>query len=325
MTKSRPVRNPELEALIAELHGLLGPAEAKLEQEAPPATRPHVLVVGAPRGGTTLLLQWLAASGAFWYPTNLAARLSRTPALAVRLERLLTDPALAFGDDLFDLGGGVDFRSDLGKTRGALAPNEFWFFWRRFLPTSELRALGDEGLAGSDLGGLRAALASIEAAVQRPLAMKGMMVQYDLEAFARALPNAFFLHVVRDPVYNAQSLLEARMGFHGSRESWYSAKPADHDRLAGLPPEEQVVGQVASTHRAIRAGRAAIDPARSLEVDYESFCAHPARTWATLAAKLGALGQALPEVHRGPARFEVTNVDRLDAATMARLRELCAR
>jgi hypothetical protein len=322
MTKSRPTRNEKLDALIAELHDALAPAEAELEQSAEGRGLPLVLIVGAPRGGTTLLLQWLAASGAFAYPTNLLARLSRAPAIGARLQQLFTNPEFDFDGDLFDLRSEVGFSSNLGKTKGALAPNEFWFFWRRFLPTSTIRALGPEGVAETDTEGLRAALASLEDVFDKPFAMKGLMVQFDLAAFAEVLPNAFFLHVVRDPVYNAQSLLESRERYFGSRDAWYSVEPANVDELKALPPEEQVIGQVAATHAAVREGRAAIDPGRSLEVDYEAFCDDPAALWSALRAKLGALGHELPEAHPGPTRFDVTNVDRLDAATMARLREL---
>lgn len=325
MPKSRPTRNTKLEALIGELHDLFAPAEAQLAERAPASSRPLVLVVGAPRGGTTLLLQWLASSGAFAYPTNLLARLSHTPAVAARIQTLLTDPEYGFDGDLFDLGGPVDFSSNLGKTKGALAPNEFWFFWRRFLPTTELRHLGDEGVAATDAEGLRAGLAALEEAFGKPLAMKGLMVQLDLEAFARILPRAFFLHVVRDPLYNAQSLLEAREGYYSDRGEWYASKPANYDELARLSPEEQVVGQCASVHRAIRAGRAAIDPGRSMEISYEAFCADPGAAWSTLRERLAAMGHELPAQHPGPERFEVTNVDRLEPETMARLRELVAR
>ena len=43
-----------------------------------------------------------------------------------------------------DRDGG--FVSELGKSRGWLAPNEFWYFWRRFLPFQDLDWLPDEEL-----------------------------------------------------------------------------------------------------------------------------------------------------------------------------------
>lgn len=314
----------DLDGLIEELHELLAPAEAELEAVESHCRYPVVLVVGAPRGGTTLLYSWLAASGAFAYPTNLMARLSRVPAISARLQKLYTDPAYRFGDELFDLTGHVGYESDLGKTAGALAPNEVWFLWRRFLPTTEIQALGPDGVAATDVDGLRAALASIETVFDKPLAMKGMMLQYDLARFAELLPEAFFLHIERDTVANAQSLLLAREQRTGSRNDWYSAKPANWEDIAQLPPTAQVVEQVRQTHRAIRDGLDHVDASRWLRWSYEDFCGAPANHWEELHAALGGLGGDIPAEYRGPTEFEVRNEDRLDPADVATIRALVA-
>ncbi len=327
MNSARPIPNPKLDAVIADLHSALAPGEVELEKGAKGLRLPQVMIVGAPRGGTTLMLQWLAASGAFAYPTNFMARLSAAPAIAARLQQMYTNPEFGFGDDLLDVqqpeGGALAdgaFESSLGKTRGALAPSEYWFFWRRFLKTQALGELGAERLEDVDVGGLQSALAALEDVFAKPLAMKGLMIQFDLAAFAQLLPRTFFLHVVRDPVYNGQSLLEARERYHGSRDEWYSVEPSNIDALRSLPPEEQVIGQVRATHRAIGVGLAQVDPSRWLSVRYEAFCDDPGAVWTKLAGKLAQHGLELPGAHPGPPRFEATNQDRLDAPTLERLR-----
>lgn len=312
--KGEWLRNERLEGLLEELSDLLAPVEDGVRRAGADTRYPVVLIVGAPRSGTTVLLQWLAATGCFAYPTNLLSRFYRAPAVGARIQLLLTDERYAFRDELWDLGGTGDFTSELGKTRGALAPNEFWYFWRRFLPADGFRKLSADELAKVDGTGLREELAAIEAVFDQPFAMKAAILQYDLAALARILPNTFFLHVEREPLYNVQSLLEARVKYFGDREHWYSVQPPGYEELLGLDPVRQVAGQVALTRTSLTRELAELGADRSLRVGYESFCEDPAAVWSALGAKLAALGYELPAEYSGPPRFESANELRLDAA-----------
>ncbi len=311
-------RNRGLEELLAELSVLLAPAEEAALSLPRERDWPVVLVVGLPRSGTTLAMQWLATSGAFAYPTNLLSRFYAAPAIGARVQELLTNPQFAFRDELEGLAAPVDFHSDLGKTRGPLAPNEFWYFWRRFLPTVGIEPIGDL-LDEVDAEGLNAELAAVADVFGKPFALKGLMWVYDLPGAARLLPTAVFLHVERDPVYNAQSLLEARERFFGDRERWYSARPPEAATLDALTPVEQVIGQVVYTQRHIAAGLREVDPTRKLHVRYDAFCRDPASTWRELAVCLAAQGCDLPS-YDGPARFDDTDQPRLPAEDLDALR-----
>ena len=304
-------RNELLEQLLHETNRILAPAERALLEKGAAPRLPTLLIVGPPRSGTTLLLQWLAASGRFAYPSNLMSRFYLAPAVGARIQLLLTDERFAFRDELWDLGRSSDFSSDLGKTRGALSPNEFWYFWRRFLPNEELRALSDDELTRIDAQGLRQELAAVEQVFEKPLALKAMILQYNLAALIGILPTALILHVHRSPVYNAQSILEAREKFFGDRRQWYSAKPPQYASLLDLDPAGQVAGQVYYTLRSIEGQLEQLDARRWMRVDYESLCAEPRRVYAELRGKLYELGCALPAAYDGPASFEHTNQMRI--------------
>jgi hypothetical protein len=311
-------RNRGLEDLLRDLSELLAPAERLALARQRERAWPVVLVIGPPRSGTTLAMQWLAASGAFGYPTNLLSRFYAAPAIGARVQELLTNPRYAFRDELAGLAREVDFTSDLGKTRGALAPNEFWYFWRRFLPTVDIEPLGER--AGEvDVSGLNAELAALADVFEKPLALKGLMLMYDLPAAAAFLPDAIFLHLERDPLFNAQSLLEARERFFGDRARWYSARPPEAAELERGSPFEQIAGQVVHTQRHIADGLRAVDPTRKLSVSYAGFCADPAATWSALGERLAARGCPLPG-YDGPPRFEATDTPRLAPADLAALR-----
>lgn len=326
MSRGAPEHNPQLDAMLAELAAPLGAGEAQLLEQLADAGRaaprhPVVLVVGAPRSGTTLLVQWLHATGCFGVPSNLMARFSASPGLAARLQAVLFDERLRYGDQLDDLAAPASFESDLGKTRGALAPNEYFFFWRRHLGRSDLAPLGDAAVDAVDWARVRAELAAIESGLDRPVATKGLMLQYDLARVAAALPEALFVFVRREPFFNAQSLLAARERFHGDRAVWYSTRPPGCEVLDARAPEEQTVGQVHLDRRAIEAGVASLPAGRRITIDYEAFCADTGALWSALRERIGAL----PPTSSAPSAFGATNAVRVDARTEAALRDACER
>jgi hypothetical protein len=293
--------------LLQELNGLLAPAEAQVAARFTTPRYPVLLVMGVPRSGTTLMMQWLASLGHFAYPSNLISRFYAAPYIGARIQQLLTDPAYRFGDEIPDFARELDYSSALGKTRGVLAPNEFWYFWRRFFPVTEPRYLEPHELAQVDREGFSAELAALESAFDKPLALKGLILSLNIPFLASLLPQALFVYIRRHPFYTIQSLLQARERYFGTRETWYSIRPPETEQLQHLDPIEQVAGQVAYTMRGIEEGLAAIDPARRLVVSYEAFCAGPEVVYAGIVAHYAAQGYALPPVYTGPAHFDATN------------------
>lgn len=298
-------RNESLEGLLGELEELLRPAEELALRRGPERGRPVVLVVGAPRSGTTLMVQWLAASGALAYPTNLLSRFYHAPAIGARIQQLLTDPRFAHRDELEGIAHPIGFESDLGKTRGPLAPNEFWYFWRRFLPSTDIEPLG-ERVRDADVVGLRSALNAMTDVFGRAMVMKGMMLQYDIAVMGEALPEVVFLHVERDACSNARSILNARRRFFGDEARWYSARPPGFEALLDLEPAEQAAGQVLLTNERIRSGLQQLPHERQLHVSYEAFCADPQGTWARVSERLGDQAGPLPARHPHSEPFRAT-------------------
>jgi LPS sulfotransferase NodH len=299
-------RNAAMESLLRDLNDLLAPVEDRVASFYEKPQFPMLLVIGAPRSGTTLVTQWLAATGRFAVPTNLLSRFYRAPHIGAKIQLLLTDKRYRFRDELLDLDRSEPaFTSDLGKTRGSLAPNEFWYFWRRFIPGNDLRQLTPEEEAHIDVAGLRSELAAIEAVFGRPLAMKGMILQYNLPAARRILPPVVWVHVVRNAVANATSLLRARERYYGARDFWYSVRPNEYTWLRDLDPIWQVSGQVHFTNCAIQRAAASFPQEEMLRIDYEAFCANPGATWRSIVGSFRVLGHQLSEEYEGPTHFEV--------------------
>lgn len=312
-------RNQSLEEMLQHINGLLQPVESGIISGYKSPRYPTVLIVGCARSGSTLLLQWLANLGVFAYPTNLLSRFYAAPYVGALIQRLLTDPAYNFNNEILDFNSPIDFRSNLGKTQGALAPNEFWYFWRRFFEFDELQELSPDALARVPIDDFVAELAALEHAFRKPLAMKAMILNWHLPFLAQALEKVLFLHIKREPLYNAQSLLEARQKYYGDTHFWYSFKPPEFQLLKDLEPHQQVAGQVFFTNAAIERGLKHLPAAKWLAVSYEDFCAAPESTYRSIRQRMEAQGYNLPDFPGSLESFATTNQERLPAATLERI------
>ncbi len=306
-------RNTTLEGLLSELNGALGVADTLLAAPADRPQLPTVLVVGGPRSGSTVTMQFLAATGRFAYPTNLLSRFYGAPAVGARIQAMLCDEAFDFRGELADVGRPIRFDSELGKSSGALQPNEFWYFWRRFFPIQEPRFLSEAELGAVDRDGFLRGLASIEAVLGRPLAMKAMLLQQNIPYLAELLGRVVFVDVKRHPFFQCQSILEARRKFFGSIDRWYSVKTPEWEWLRDLDPYHQIAGQVLHNRRRVDEGLRIAGAHRTVVLGYDEFCAEPARLYRELVDRLDGLGHTVDAPYEGPEAFASRDAVRIDA------------
>jgi hypothetical protein len=302
-------RRPEFTAsvasedFIARMNDVIALGEDNVDI-VPQRQRPILMVVGAPRSGTTVLMQWFRSTG-FATPSNIAARFPRNPYFAGMLQRLLTDPALNFRDEL-TIPESDPFRSDYGKTKGPLSPHEFSFYFRRFFPVTVGEPVAPD--APCDVAGFIDGLQVFAAAMGRPVVLKGLLVQYMLDRFMDAAP-VFFLHVHRDEADNVRSLYRHRRQVADDPEEWISVRPPQYAWLKDMSPVEQVAGQVHFTNLEVRRQLAALPQGRVLSVSHDDFCADPGGLNARLSAAFEAGGFDPLPVPEDVAPFEVTRYD----------------
>jgi len=308
------VRSNRLEDLLAEVNGAI------TDILPPPYEAPHhpvVLIMGNPRSGTTLTSQWLSTLGPFAYPSNLAARFYANPYMGARIQQILAD---ADQGNQMGLNQELEFASALGKTDGALAPSEFWYFWRRFFHFGEIQKLPDDALAGADGKGFLEGLAGLEAAFGKPVVLKGMIMTWHIRYLDQLLDKVVFLNVERDEFHNAQSLYFARQRFFGDLARWYSFKPPEYDWLKDEAPLAQLAGQVVYTRKATQQGLSGVPDDRKLTFRYEDFCKDPAAIYDALRDRMAAQGYDLPAHYTGPKSFDATNKVKISAKEEAEIR-----
>lgn len=316
------LRNPELERLLALLERPLHAAETSLREQISSDRRPIVLILGCARSGSTLLLQLLAESGAFAFPSNFISRFYAAPILGGLLQKMLFDPNCQFHGELsLRADDSTSYSSALGKTEGALSPNEFHYFWRRWFEEVDGYPPTLGQVDGTVFGEIREELQGLAGVFERPLALKAHLLNWILPLVSKQVPDAFLVFLRRDPLFAAQSLLEARVRFFGSKKLWYSFKPPEVGSLALLPPEGQVAAQVVFTERAIEAGLREVDPSRVVEISYEELSSSPESVWRKLADTL-ASHPGCPDLGDCPRTmpFRSGNVRRLPASTLEAIR-----
>ncbi len=301
-------RNNTLENLLKELNSNLWLTEKEILPENTSPKFPIILITGPLRSGTTLFTQWLANTGVVSYPTNLLSRFYGAPIMGAKIQLLLTDPRFNFRNELGEFLQQVEFSSENGKTKGVLAPNEFWYFWRRFLPDPSKDVWTDDQLRlGFDGKTMLAELAGMMEVFGKPFAAKGLLFNYNIAYFNELFEKVIFVQIKRDPIANIQSALLARERQLGSRELWYSFDIPEYENLKDLDPVSQVAGQVACINRTVDAGLKFVANERKISLNYEAFCENPEKVFDELIDKLNRQGYTTKEKYAGVKNFSATS------------------
>jgi len=311
--------NHNLEGLIMELRKYLTPLQKQIQNDLSSNKHPFGFIIGCPRSGTTLLLQWIASLHLFSYPTNLLNRFAYAPYIGAQIQKLLFDKCFDYANEFVDLKSKMEFESSLGKSTGALAANEFQHFFRNYMNHFEPKYLNVDEISQVDFIGIKKGLISIEHAFEKPFVVKLAMLQFNLPAFYNYFTDAVFLFVKRKPVYNMQSLLLAREDYYGGRNIWWSVKPKEFEMLERMDIYHQIAGQVFFTNRAIEDALKNIPEQNKLIIQYEDFCENPEQYYHCIREKYRMYNYNIPETYNGNSGFQSTNTLKLSGSELQKL------
>ena len=268
---------------------------------------PLLLVVGAPRSGTSLLQQLLVCHLQAAFIPNGAGLLARAPMLGAKL----------FG------GRGqrapTDLLSYLGQTRSLRGPNDAFFLWDRSLGQARGH-LGDAVDDGS-LADMRRILNAWMHAYGAPLINKNNRNTVCMPSIAAALPQSKFLVVQRDPVDVAMSLLKAREEVQGDpRIGWGLLA---RDAAPGASQEDVlrlICEQLLEIDSIVSTAVTELGPSRVMCVDLERACSEPSGLLDDICNWMPSLKRRR-EHPTGPTPLVYRRHDVESASTLASVRQ----
>lgn len=263
--------------LIAKpLDALLHSQNQKLISKSDQTSAPVLLVVGAPRSGTTLVYQTLSRYLNVSFFSNLTSFFPRSAIAGTRMFGWLAR------------SGSADFHNFYGQTAGLGGPNDGFSIWNQWL--GEDRYVPRTDLTETEMSAMRKFFDAWCSTFGKPFLNKNNRNTACLDQLSRALPQAVFIVVRRNPLLVAQSLINARAQVQGDKSVGWGLHATD--QAAGQDPlayVDDVCDQILQIERELDQQLENIPDSRIIEITYEGFCEAPAATLAAVAAAVPGL------------------------------------
>lgn len=239
-----------------------------------------IFIVAPPRSGTTVMAQLMTASMRLAYFSNFTRLFPYSPVAATWVQQRLAGGRLL----------NTSFSSSYGRAKGSATPNDAVRFWWRWFDSEE-PSWYSSGDAIEGVDRLRREVMAMQKLMGGPFLSKDMRHALRIPALAQIFPTSFWIRLVREPMYVAQSLLEARDNVYGDREVWVGAKPRQYESLRSGLPHSQIAGQVHFLNQQIAGDLEAVDSKRKIIVRYEQLCEKPRPTLEELRAAVASCGE----------------------------------
>ena len=218
---------------------------------------PILFIIGPPRSGSTILYQLISSLLDISYVDNLANLARENPYMGFRLSHRI-----------FGSRSHSSFTSEFGQTTagGLHAPAEALFFYKWF-PDRHFALASD--LSSKQAGEFRQTLYAMIKRANRAMVIKNLSFSLRIQALKEILPDARYIVVLREPLYTAQSLLQAMRKNHHPENKIWSIRPDNYKELEKLDTHEMVVKQIHEIERKIAEDLRSIPEENILYVDYE--------------------------------------------------------
>ena len=225
---------------------------------------PVVFIIGVPRSGTTLFSQLMVSTLEVGYINKFVSRFWMCPIYGlVRFK--MSNHKEEF-----------DFDSFLGSNDSSASPHEFGWFWQWWFLHQEHDQLGDKGLDQINWVELNKQIMGLAGFFQAPLIFKNLnYTNFKIPSLHSNIRNARFIWIRRDEVFVIDSILRSRVKQYGSKDIWWSIKPANYEEQLTRPPLEQVISQVTEVTDGIKDGLNLIPKEYVQIIDYSDLIESP--------------------------------------------------
>jgi len=271
---------------------------------------PPIFFLGAPRSGSTLMMQVLTDTFDFGYISNRHCQFFGMPCLAENIFHPLKNKKIS------------DYKSYHGITRGVYAPAECGEWWYRFFRRKPAYVPHDQ--AGSyKMRCFRRSVASLTNALSRPVLFKNLYATLRIRPILEHIPEALFIIVKRDELDNGHSLLEARNKVFNTYDNWWSMEPPSVEQLKRLPAYAQVIEQIRHINALIDQDIADSKVTRSRfhQIVYEEFCSDVHKSLSEFDTFLKSHGVETDKKFDVPERFHLHKGVRINQNLYNKMKE----
>jgi len=250
--------------------------ESRTISSALPSDLPVVLIVGAPRSGTTLVYQTLARYLDVSYVTNMTSMFPQSPLTSSRMLRWLPKRASA------------DFHNFYGQTAGLSGPNDGFSLWNKWL--GDDRYVPRTVLTDSEQQTMRQFFHAWHNTFRKPFLNKNNRNTGCLDLLSRVIPQATFVVIRRNPLLVAQSLIKAREQVQGDKTvGWGLHSHSSETTGDPLSYVDDVCDQIVQIERQLDDQLLHIPADRLIEITYEGFCEDPAASLRHVSRRIPGL------------------------------------
>jgi hypothetical protein len=145
------------------------------------------------------------------------------------------------------------------------------------------------------------------------MVFKNILGGYHMERFQEECRKVLFVHIIRDEMDAALSILNARRKYHKDPRTWWSYLPLEHESLQGRDPYEQIAGQLHCLKRFYRREMERLPEAGSLEIELASLCSDPRATMRQVQDRAQRIsGREVPMVQDLPDSFSLRRYEGME-------------
>jgi len=288
---------------------LLEIREKKLYKRASQTEYPLIIVVGAPRSGTTLVAQVLIKHLPVCYFNNLTAVFPRSPLTA----NLLFKRWIKHYE--------ISYKSYYGKSLHLSGPNDALYIWDRWLGKDRKNLT--KKLSEAEQKAMRRFFNAYIDAYKKPLVCKNNSLNVRASQIAEVLENAHFICLTRDPVFLAQSLLKARTDIHGDVRISYGINDLEKSNSQSPDAITDVCSQVFFHEHKIREQQQTIGADRFWIISYEDFCQNPAELVKRVSEKILRCPFQDQEAARTLKPFTISNKVKMEPELFEKIKLCC--
>lgn len=223
-------------------------------------------IVGAPRTGSTLLMQLITQS----IPTSFFNNL--TTSSCQKLGFPLPYTTAIIGKWFGHLTSNLNFTSQEGVIQGRLRPTEGTDIWTFFFGTRRSAVEPDE-ISKEKKNAIYNAVALTERAYNLPFINKHINLCLRIRIINEIFPTARFIKINRNLVDVAQSLYKIRLGKFGN--GYFGPRPKECMDREHADLIDQVCEQIYYIEKNILFERRAVGESKFLDINYEDICKKP--------------------------------------------------